>query len=121
MATVATSRHFSGFPKGGFEFFLELRARQSREWFKANKQRYEDLWENPMEALFDDLAVRLADVFPEIQQSDRKVMRIYRDTRFSPDKSPYKTHIAGHLRIHPEGAEGWGTPAVYIHFGPDDS
>ncbi len=113
---------FTGFPPGGFDFFLELQAKQSREWFKANKQRYETIWQKPMEALLEDLAQRLSDVFPEMPQAPRHVFRIYRDTRFSPDKSPFKTHIAGHVPIRRHQVEGdWSTPSMYVHFGLDDS
>lgn len=113
---------FSGFPPGGFDFFLELQTKQSREWFKANKGRYEQLWVQPLEALMADLAQRLSDVFPAMTQSPRHIFRIYRDTRFSADKSPFKTHIAAHVPIRPHLAEGdWSVPSVYIHFGLDDS
>ncbi len=111
-------KQFEGFPPGGFEFFLELGARQSREWFQANRDRYGRLWVEPMEALLDDLAERLRDLFPEI--SAPRVMRIQRDIRFSADKSPYKTHIAAHLRLRPALGGEWSAPGIYLHFGPDE-
>jgi uncharacterized protein (TIGR02453 family) len=118
---VATER-FTGFPPGGFDFFLELQARQSREWFKTNKQRYEQLWVRPLEALLAELADRLSDVFPEMRQAPRHIFRIQRDTRFAADKSPYKTHIAAHVPVRRHQAEGdWSVPSVYIHFGLEDS
>jgi len=119
--TPGTVERFAGFPRGGFDFFLELQARQSREWFKANKQRYEQLWVRPMEALLAELAERLSDVFPEMPQGPRHIFRIQRDTRFSPDKSPYKTHVAAHVSLHPRDRGDWSVPSVYIHFGLDDS
>ena len=82
---------FTGFPPGGYDFFLELQARQSRDWFKANKERFETLWQRPMEALLEELAECLHDVFPEIGDARRKVFRIQRDTRFSADRSPMMT------------------------------
>ena len=118
---VTSAGAFAGFPPGGFDFLLELQAKQSREWFKANKKRYEDLWVRPMEALLADLPVRLSDVFPEMPQSHRHLFRIYRDTRFSADKSPFKTHVAGHVAIRPHLGGNWSIPSVYIHFGLDDS
>ena len=108
-------------PPGGFDFLFELQAKQSREWFKANKQRYEQLWVRPMEALLAELAERLSDVFPEMPQGPRHIFRIQRDTRFSPDKSPYKTHVAAHVSLHPRDRGDWSVPSVYIHFGLDDS
>ena len=117
---VRTQR-FTGFPPGGFEFFLELQAHQSRDWFQTNKQRYETLWVRPLEALLEDLTGRLSDVFPEMPNARRHIFRIQRDIRFSADKSPYKTHIAGHVPVAPttesEG-HGW-TPSLYTHFSLD--
>jgi uncharacterized protein (TIGR02453 family) len=123
MAAVLTeTERFTGFPPGGFDFLLELSHRQSREWFKANKQHYERLWVKPMEALMAELAQRLSDVFPEMSLAPRHIFRIYRDTRFSPDKSPFKTHIAGHIPVRRHTVEGdWSIPSVYIHFGLEDS
>ena len=112
---------FSGFPAGGFNFLLELQARQSREWFKANKKRYEELWVRPMEALLVDLPGRLSDVFPEMPHAHRHLFRIYRDTRFSADKSPFKTHVSGHVAIRPHEEGAWSIPSVYIHFGLEES
>ncbi|MFI5270164.1 MAG: DUF2461 domain-containing protein [Chloroflexota bacterium] len=112
---------FSGFPAGGFNFLLELQAKQSREWFKDNKQRYEELWVRPMEALLADLPDRLSDVFPDMGKAHRHLFRIYRDTRFSADKSPFKTHVAGHVAIRPHEEGNWSVPSLYIHFGLDES
>ena len=120
MPTAAPVR-FEGFPKGGFDFFLELQARQSREWFKDHKQRYEELWVRPLDALLVELAERVSDVFPTMTHAGRHIFRIQRDTRFSADKSPYKTHIAAHQPIRPVTGERWFTPSLYIHFGLDDS
>jgi len=121
MATHVATQRFTGFPRGGFDFFLELQARQSREWFKANKERYEELWVHPLDALLGNLAERLSDVFPKMQSAGHRIFRIQRDTRFSPDKSPYKTHVAAHMPIHPIVGERWYTPSLYLHFGLDDS
>src|SRR5712692_6303706 len=103
---VATER-FTGFPPGGFDFFLELQARQSREWFKANKARYEGLWVRPLEALLTDLAEQMRDVFPAMPEAGMHIFRIQRDTRFSADKSPYKTHVAAHMHVQPVSAGDW--------------
>ncbi len=114
--------HFEGFPPGGFDFFLELQARQDRDWFKANKERYEALWVHPFEALLADLTERVTDVFPEIRKSQRHVFRIQRDTRFSADKTPYKTHIAGHVQVRPYSGAQYGiVPSLYMHFGLEDN
>lgn len=118
----AAAADFKGFPPGGFEFFLELQARQSREWFKSRKAQYEELWPRPLEALLADLSRRLSDVFPGMAEARPHIFRIQRDTRFSADKSPYKTHVAAHVPIHPLEAGEWRcTPSVYLHFGLEES
>jgi uncharacterized protein (TIGR02453 family) len=91
---------FTGFPLEGLEFFEELEANNDRGWFQAHKAVYEEACRIPMEAL-------LAEIEPEFGEG--KVFRIYRDVRFSKDKSPYKTNIAAvvgsrhYLSLSPEG------------------
>jgi uncharacterized protein (TIGR02453 family) len=76
---------FQGFGAGACRFYEELAEDNSREWFAANKARYEAEVRAPLEYLLDDLA----DEFGE-----GKVFRPNRDVRFSKDKSPYKTNAA---------------------------
>jgi uncharacterized protein (TIGR02453 family) len=121
MAVATKAEAFTGFPPGGFDFFLELSHRQSREWFKANKQRYEELWVNPLRALLDDIGEEMSDVFPHMRNAPKHIFRIQRDTRFSPDKSPYKTHVAAHIPLYAAAEADWSTPNMYIHFGLEDS
>src|SRR5687767_7130820 len=98
---------FQGFPRGGFAFLEEVKKRQDRDWFKANKERYAELWQRPMEALLDTLAAQLSNTFPAVNEAPWKVFRIYNDTRFSPKKEPFKTHVAGRLPIdRPAGESG---------------
>jgi uncharacterized protein (TIGR02453 family) len=94
---------FSGFGKGALTFFEELAANNSREWWLTNKKRYEAEIREPLELL-------LADLEPEFGEA--KVFRPNRDTRFSKDKSPYKTNAAAvipaecgalYLSLSPEG------------------
>jgi uncharacterized protein (TIGR02453 family) len=72
---------FSGFPKEGLKFLADLEAHNEREWFKANKAVFDRALLEPMQELVDELG-------------PGKVFRIYRDVRFSRDKSPYKTWMA---------------------------
>lgn len=102
---------FQGFPRGGAAFFAELAKKQDREWFKANKARYEELWEEPMKALLADLQAKLAKTFPGVADVKPKVMRIYRDTRFAKDKSPFKTNIGATLAL----SKDVRAPAFYVH------
>jgi uncharacterized protein (TIGR02453 family) len=90
---------FEGFGPGAVRFFEELAADNTREWWHAHKAWYESDVRGPLEHLLQDLA----DEFGEA-----KVFRPNRDTRFSPDKSPYKTQAAATV------AEGTGTGVQYM-------
>lgn len=81
----ATFDEFSGFPKELFAFLKELEKNNDREWFQANKSRYERDVKAPLEAFLSDV---------EDEVGPGKVFRIHRDVRFSKDKSPYKTHAS---------------------------
>lgn len=94
---------FKGFGPGAIDFFNALEQNNTREWWHANKARYEREIREPLEHLLADLA----DEFGEA-----KVFRPNRDTRFSKDKTPYKTWAAAstthsgcglYLSLHPDG------------------
>ena len=107
---------FTGFPKEGVGFFRELSLRQDRDWFKANKARYQELWEAPLGALLEAVQPRLAKVYRGLPLEKPKAFRIYRDVRFSKDKSPFKTNVAG--VIAGKGGHEAGAPAaLYLHLG----
>jgi len=110
---------FDGFPRGGVDFFRELAVRQDRDWFKAHKADYERLWQKPLTALFDELHEKLQRTFPEVKKSKPKVFRIYRDVRFSRDKSPFKTHAAGLLPLYPSRSTPEAATGFYASFGAD--
>ncbi len=75
-------------------FFQELRANNERDWFNANKKRFKQNVQQPFKAFLAMLLGRIHEDDPEIPPSpDEAVFRIYRDVRFSQDKSPYKTHM----------------------------
>jgi uncharacterized protein (TIGR02453 family) len=76
---------FAGFPREAISFFKGLEANNNREWFQAHKDTYERACREPMQALMAELEPRLG---------PGKISRINRDIRFTPDRSPYKTHIA---------------------------
>ncbi len=96
------------------QFLHELSLEMNREWFDANKARYQARWVEPMTTLLGDVAARLAKVYAPIKLQPPKLLRIYRDTRFSKDKSPYKTHVAGRISLRD------GCTALYIHIGLAD-
>ncbi len=95
----ATIAPFKGFPAEGLDFLRALAANNNKAWFEANKPTYLAAVQMPAAALVAALGERLCECFPEIRYDTRtngagSLMRIYRDTRFSADKSPYKTSIA---------------------------
>ena len=129
-ATARTSREpeagssagkFDGFSDEAIQFLLELQAEQSREWFKAHQDDFVRLCRQPLEQLVYELQERLLDVFPQIVDVEPHIFRIQRDTRFSKDKSPYKTNLAANMAIRPpsEGEDQHTTPGMYLSFGLD--
>jgi uncharacterized protein (TIGR02453 family) len=106
-----------------FRFLNELRAHNERDWFSANKERYEQSVRDPFLQLIADLGPRLKKISPHFVADPRPVggsmMRIYRDTRFSKDKTPYKTAVAAHF-WHQKGKEG-ATPAFHLRLEPGRS
>jgi len=98
---------FSGFSPDAVDFLVELAQNNDRSWFQPRKAEYERLLREPMEALVAALAERLeARGIPLRADPKRSIFRIYRDTRFSKDKSPYKTHLAANFPwIDPDGSE----------------
>ena len=83
---------FTSFPPGALTFLRSLKRHNDREWFKARKDDYERLVRIPMIGLIERLAVDLRTFAPDQMASPKaSLYRIYRDTRFSNDKSPLKT------------------------------
>jgi uncharacterized protein (TIGR02453 family) len=115
---------FPGFSREGTKFFVELARRQDREWFQAHKQDYEALWLQPMKELLAELEKAAKHAYKGQPLKPPKIFRIHRDVRFSKDKTPYKTHIAGMIALE-GGATGeedmGGAAAVYMHFGLEDT
>ena len=70
----------------------------------------------PALAFIEDMAYRLPEVAPELTADKRALFRIYRDTRFAKDKTPYKTHLGIYFR-HAASADA-ETPGVYLHLEP---
>ena len=81
-----------------FKFLKELRKNNNREWFVANKKRYDALHKEHI-GVVEKLIAGIATFDPEIAGLDAKscVYRIYRDIRFSNDKTPYKTHFGAYM------------------------
>ena len=105
-----------------FKFLRDLKKNNNREWFQANKARYESDVRDPMLRFIADFAVPLRTISKHFVADPRpmggSLFRIYRDTRFSRDKSPYKTAAAAHFR-HESHGEVHG-PGFYFHLEPGD-
>ena len=111
---------FEGFPKEGIEFFKHLKRHNNREWFEKHKPDYETNVKQPMQSLIASLQPEFARFAPEFDLNPkRSIFRIYRDVRFSSDKTPYKTNAAAHfvLRGKPKGLLGSG---FYLEINPDE-
>jgi len=110
------------FAPEALQFLKELRVHNERAWFLSNKARYENLVRDPFSRLIADLGPALKKISPYFAADPRPVggsmLRIYRDVRFSADKSPYKTFVAAHFE--PSKANNGGAPAYYLHFEPGD-
>jgi len=108
-------------------FLRGLARNNRRDWFLAHRGDYESTLLAPMRALVEELDVRLARLAPEmVGDPKRSVFRIYRDVRFSKDKSPYKVHAACWFfhrdASHRVGQESHGGGAgFYFHFQPGRS
>ncbi len=103
-----------------FAFLRDLARNNRREWFAANKERYEDAVKAPALRFITDVGPRLAKVSPNFRADPRptggSLFRIYRDTRFGEDKTPYKTHTGIQFR-HASGKDAHA-PGFYLHLEP---
>jgi len=75
-------------------FLRSLKRNNRREWFTPRKDQYEELLRKPMLDVVEHLAVEFSSLAPELSAGPKSLFRIYRDTRFSSDKKPYKTSVA---------------------------
>ena len=86
---------FPGFPREALQFFRGLSRNNNRDWFLPRKAIFEEQVKQPMRQLVSGLNAAMMTFAPEyVTDPDKAIYRIYRDTRFSPDKTPYKDHIA---------------------------
>lgn len=101
------------------QFLAELKENNNRDWFAANKPRYE-MAKKEFEQFVDALIDLIASFDPSIAHFTAKdcVFRIYRDVRFSADKSPYKTHFGAHITSAPKKSEIHTRAGYYIHIEP---
>jgi uncharacterized protein (TIGR02453 family) len=115
----AATETFTGFEPDAVQFLADLAANNDRAWFQPRKAEYERLLKRPLEALCVALAERFtAAGVPLTADPARSPFRIYRDVRFSKDKSPYKTNIGASL---PWIGEGDAHAGGYFHLEPGEA
>jgi len=114
-----TSRGFSAFPKEGLQFLRNLQRNNNREWFLDHKTIYEQYVKQPISDLIEALGAEFQRFAPEMVSTLKvSAYRIHRDTRFTKDKSPYKTHVAAvfpHSRLGKHEGAGF-----YLHIAPKE-
>ena len=103
-----------GISKEFVNFLIDLEFNNNREWFLANKPRYEKVVKEPFLNLIEELRLRLLPAEPYLADIEAKKMifRLHRDTRFGKDKSPYKTHLSA--LISPTGTKDKCFPSHYL-------
>ena len=102
-----------------FRFLKDLKENNSRPWFHENKGRYEEHVKEPALRFIEDLDPLLQKVSPHFMATPRSLFRIHRDTRFSKDKSPYKTHTG--IQFRHEASKDAHAPGFYLHLQPGES
>ena len=112
---AAMKAKFPGFSPEAIKFLRNLAKNNRREWFQARKQQYEELIKAPMVELVQCLNAEFAEFAPNyVTVPQMAVFRIYRDTRFSGNKAPYKTHVAAIFPLQ-NTPKNYGS-AFYFHF-----
>jgi uncharacterized protein (TIGR02453 family) len=110
---------FDGFPPEAVTFLKQLKVNNNKPWFDAHKPDYQRYVMEPTQAFIEDMGAKLRQLSPGIHAEprvNRSIFRIYRDTRFSPDKTPYKTHLAVWM-WEGEGAK-FESSGYYFHLEP---
>ena len=119
MTTSSASRHFT---PALFSFLRDLARNNDRAWFQANRERYLDAVQEPALEFIADFAERLASISPHFRADARvqggSLFRIYRDVRFSKDKTPYKTNTGVQFR-HVRAADAHA-PGYYLRLEPGE-
>jgi len=109
---------FPGFPEQAPKFLRSLKRNNRRDWFQPRKHLYEQHLKAPMLELVSALNAGLQRFAPDyVTDPAKAVFRIYRDTRFSADKTPYKTHVAA--TFSRRGPERLKTGGFYFSISPD--
>lgn len=108
---------FEGFRDQDAKFFRALKKHQDKTWFTEHKTEFETGWHTPMKELLGSVREAIDSAYRYCDLDEPKIFRIYRDVRFSKDKSPYKTHIGGVLPTRRSGKMTEVPMALYMHVG----
>ncbi len=121
MATQPRAARTSYFTTDLFRFLERLKHNNRREWFLKHKQEYESVVREPALEFIRDFADPLYEISPHLVADPRphggSLFRIYRDTRFSSDKRPYKTHVGISFGRRKKGVP---SPVFYLHLEPGE-
>jgi uncharacterized protein (TIGR02453 family) len=116
------SNRYTSFRPETLAFLKELSRNNNREWFAANKQRYEEQVLDVALEFIQAMQSPLAKIAPHFTAVPKRMggslMRVYRDTRFSRNKAPYKTNIG--IQFRHENARDVHAPGYYLHIDPDE-
>src|ERR1700691_2652391 len=111
---------FPGFPKAGMAFLRSLKKHNDREWFTPRKSTFEDRVRRPMIELVSAIHGEMLRFAPDyVGEPAKCVYRIYRDTRFSKDKTPYKTYTSA-LLLRNNFDRYAGSAAYYFAVSPEN-
>ncbi len=107
------------FSQEALKYLRGLKRNNNREWFEARRAIFERELKKPMLAVVERVTDAMTEFAPaHVRPAQKSIMRIYRDTRFSADKTPYKTHVsAWWTRTGLEKTSGGG---YYFHFSPTE-
>lgn len=118
---MATSR-YAGFKPETIKFLKDLKKNNNRDWFNENKSRYEEQVLDVALHFIQSMQDPLKDIAPHFTAIPKRMggslMRVYRDTRFSRNKLPYKTNIG--IQFRHEQAKNVHAPGYYVHIDPDE-
>jgi len=107
------------FTKDTLKLLKQLKQNNNREWFNEHKPRYIEHVKEPFEVFIGDLIEALSPYFESLAITPKDaIFRIYRDVRFSKDKTPYKTKVSA--IISPGGRKNKTMPGIYLEITPDD-
>ena len=111
---------YVGFDRASLEFLEQLAANNNRDWFKENKARYDEQVLDVALRFIESMQDPLAAIAPQFTAVPQRVggslMRVYRDTRFSHNKLPYKTNIG--IQFRHQRAKDVHSPGYYVHIDP---